>query len=136
MEKGKYHKTRVSKGKAIDTHRLVMERHLGRKLLPGEVVHHKDRNKSNNCIDNLQVMTRREHGKEHAGEQFRHGFFVWNASNTSRGEQRSNSKLTEDDVRAIRADQHTGIRELGRRYGVAHTKIIRIKRNEVWKHVA
>lgn len=46
-------------------HRTVMEKKLGRKLLPSEVVHHKDNNKKNNDPDNLEVKTRAEHIKEH-----------------------------------------------------------------------
>jgi hypothetical protein len=37
-------------------HRLVMEQAIGRILLPEEVVHHKDQNKQNNQIDNLQLF--------------------------------------------------------------------------------
>jgi len=48
-------------------HRLVMMSHLGRPLLPEEEVHHKDRNRSNNAIENLEVLTRKEHGAEHRG---------------------------------------------------------------------
>ncbi len=34
-------------------HRLVMEEYLGKPLLPGEVVHHRDRKRANNPIANL-----------------------------------------------------------------------------------
>lgn len=47
-------------------HRVVMEAHLGRKLTRNEIVHHKDGNKKNNAIDNLEVMTQSEHIRLHA----------------------------------------------------------------------
>jgi len=37
-------------------HRYVMEQHLGRYLLPTEYVHHKDGNKLNNDISNLELL--------------------------------------------------------------------------------
>lgn len=46
-------------------HDLIMEKHLGRKLENNEVVHHVDRDRSNNDISNLQLMTRSEHSKLH-----------------------------------------------------------------------
>lgn len=39
----------------VREHRLVMEQKLGRYLLPEEVVHHRDDDKSNNAQDNLEV---------------------------------------------------------------------------------
>ena len=46
-------------------HRLVAEKKIGRRLLPGEQVHHVDRNKQNNDPANLEVVTQAEHGVEH-----------------------------------------------------------------------
>jgi HNH endonuclease len=59
-----YHRTSEN-GTAAPTHRLIMETHLGRKLTPNEVVHHKNGNKLDNRLANLQVMTRREHLLHH-----------------------------------------------------------------------
>lgn len=41
----------------IREHRLVMEKYLGRYLMPNEVVHHLDGDKENNKIDNL-ILTK------------------------------------------------------------------------------
>jgi hypothetical protein len=46
-------------------HRLVAEAKLGRKLAPGEVPHHIDGNRANNHPDNLEIVTRAEHGVHH-----------------------------------------------------------------------
>lgn len=55
----KYKKLRVS-DILIDEHRLIMEKCLGRKLLRNEIVHHKDEDKSNNKLENLEIMSRAE----------------------------------------------------------------------------
>lgn len=48
-------------------HRVVAERLLGRALMPGEVVHHIDGNKRNNCIQNIRVYkSQSEHAKFHS----------------------------------------------------------------------
>lgn len=47
-------------------HRVVVENHLGRLLNCDEVVHHKDGNKKNNDINNLEVMNYLYHVKLHS----------------------------------------------------------------------
>ena len=42
-----------------------MEEHIGRMLEHNEVVHHIDGNGLNNSIENLQVMSRKEHQALH-----------------------------------------------------------------------
>ena len=49
-------------------HILVAEKMIGRLLLPDEVVHHKDKNRTNNTEDNLMVFaTDEDHISYHAG---------------------------------------------------------------------
>lgn len=52
-------------GKSIKEHRLVMEEVLGRPLLKSEHVHHRNRKKADNSLDNLVVMERGAHMREH-----------------------------------------------------------------------
>lgn len=45
----------------VKYHRVAMERHLGRRLLPDEDVHHVDGNKKNNNLDNLMLISHGAH---------------------------------------------------------------------------
>jgi hypothetical protein len=60
-------------------HRLVMERHLGRHLEPWEHIHHRDENRANNDLSNLELVTRAEHNSRHKsppGWSFKHAACV------------------------------------------------------------
>lgn len=67
---GGYLVKRVGRKKQQLLHRHVMEQHLGRELLEEEQVHHKDGNKINNDIKNLEIMTCAEHARLHARTRY------------------------------------------------------------------
>ena len=52
-------------------HRVVMENFLKRELSSTEVVHHKNENKRDNRIENLEVMDAKKHISKHAREEGR-----------------------------------------------------------------
>ena len=52
-------------GETISYPKYLMEKELGRKLLPNEHVHHIDQNPLNNNLSNLKVMTNSEHAAGH-----------------------------------------------------------------------
>lgn len=60
----KYKKMRVN-GKQVSVHRYVMEQHIGRPLLITEYVHHKNHDRFDNRIENLEIMSPKEHAQHH-----------------------------------------------------------------------
>ena len=56
----------ANKRNCVYEHQLIMEKHIGRYIRKGEVVHHIDGNKSNNDINNLMLLTNSDHIKLHA----------------------------------------------------------------------
>lgn len=51
-------------------HRLIMENKISRRILPDEVVHHINKNRSDNRIENLQLMTVSDHMSMHMTEKY------------------------------------------------------------------
>lgn len=49
-------------------HRVIMENYLGRLLNSNEIVHHKDGNKHNNTLSNLELMDSKEHNRMHSSK--------------------------------------------------------------------
>lgn len=122
-------------------HRLVCEAFHGTPPTPKHESAHGDGNRLNARADNLRWATRKEnmadcllHGTLATGP--RHGRTT-KPERTPRGRQHGHAKLTERQVRAIRAaDVELGSgRKLAQEYGVSPALICSIRARRVWKHL-
>ena len=106
-------------------HRLVAMAFLGG-IPRGMQVNHKDGDKKNNRLENLEVVTQEEN-RAHA---MRTGLLV-------RGEDNPGSRLTDEKVRAVRKLRDEGVRvqEIAYQFGVSEATIYNACRRRTWKHV-
>lgn len=111
--------------KTVSVHRLVAAAFVPN---PRGVrcVNHIDGDKTNNRPENLEWVTHREN-TVHAVKA---GLCV-----VPKGEAHANSKLSEADVRAIRADGRVA-RIVAADYGVDLSLIYLVRHRKIWKHVA
>ena len=66
-----YKKIQVNKYLQYE-HRVVMENFLKRKLKKTEIIHHKNENKLDNRLKNLEILNRGSHMKYHMNERYKH----------------------------------------------------------------
>src|SRR5262249_4900184 len=104
-------------------HRLVAEAFLG-PIPPGLEVNHKDGDKANNDISNLEIVT--------AQENQRHA----RALGVGPPTPKDLAKLSEQQVREIRRLKGVAApREVAERFGVGARTIYLIWEGKTWKHV-
>jgi len=118
-------------GNIVYIHREVMEDKLGRKLKPGELVHHKDENKLNNDSDNLELSTSIKHGKHHFS-----GIDQTN-NNYAIGSKSSMAKLNEKQVVEIKKliQDERSDKSISQLFNVHCDTIRYIRTGRTWKHV-
>ncbi len=111
-------------------HRLVAQTYLPNPQKLPEV-NHKDANKRNNKVLNLEWVTRQQNA-DHAS---RHGLYK---HEPARGEDHPDAKITERDVLKIRAQREAGatLTELMRLYPLSKSAMYSVCTRETWKHVA
>jgi len=117
----------------VYVHRLVAEAFLGSQPSPDHEVNHKNGDKVDNRVENLEWVTKSENHKHAYGVLGRKPMLP-----NFCGEQHGMSKFTDGKVVEIRRLYATGnhsYRELGRMFGVSHNNIGRIVRCETWQHV-
>lgn len=105
----------------MSVHRLVLDAFVG-PAPEGHVCNHKDGNKHNNHVDNLEWVTR--------GDNIRHAVKVLGV--------RQSAKVTPDQVREIRRLYATGKYtqgQLGKHYGIDGSAISYIVTRRNWSHI-
>lgn len=114
--------------KTFRLNRIVAETFIPNPLNLPEV-HHKDDNKANNAVWNLEWVT----GEQNRKYAHKSGLYL-------KGEKNPSAKLTEDDVRFIRknhkpGDPEFGTRALSKRFNVSDTNIRNIVNFKIWQNV-
>ena len=140
----------------ITEHRLIMAQALDRPLKSTEIVHHKDGNKWNNNLSNLEIVTRSSHAAHHmellrpqrkrnqpkicarcrksfvaSHNNYGRNRFCSRACTNVFGEQALHAKLTDRDVVRIRAmAAQLSHRQLAKLFSISKTHIGRLLRGE------
>lgn len=106
-------------------HRLVFDEHVG--IKSGLVINHKDGNKLNNRLDNLEAVTQKEN--------ILHSFNEKLSSNA--GERSSRNKLKNQDILDIRMFHNNGIKikDIIKLYPVGQSCISNIVGHKRWTHI-
>lgn len=125
---GYYYVNWMVNGKLVTflVHRLVAEAFCPREDPSHNIVAHNDGNKENNRWDNLRWTTQ----KDNMSDKKVHG-------TTYRGEKHLNSRVTEEQVIAIREKEILGqtVQSLAWEYGLSESAVYSIVRRRSWKHI-
>ena len=115
---------RVSIGKKLMfIHRLVAEKYIPNPENKPQV-NHKDGNKLNNCVDNLEWVTNQENRNQAVDNDLQ-----------VTGERCSWAKLTEENVKEIRANPGYENEYWARKFKVSRGTINDVVNYRTWKHV-
>lgn len=128
-KRGYYYLHLCKNGKkwATTVHKLVVFAFIGPKPYPDVTINHKDSNKLNNRLENLEYCSIKENNRHYRDNVID---FV--------GEDHPMAKLTEKDVISIRneySNLKTKQKDIAAKYGVTQVMISRIILRKAWSHI-
>jgi DNA-binding NarL/FixJ family response regulator len=123
-------------GKKSDEHRYIMEQYLGRELSRNEVVHHKDGQKDNNEIENLEVMDLSEHSRQHQLGHIPSEETKQKISEALTGRKSTSRKFNDDQIEEIKQLHNDGLsnRKIAQMFNVNHQTINDIINGKYYKN--
>ena len=119
-------------------HVLLFETFNDYKLKENECVHHKDKNKRNNHIDNFQLMTKSEHVSLHHKGKITSEKTKNLMIKKQTGYAHQNSILTEEKVTEIWKHINESVlsqRKISKMFNISQPTISMIKTGKIWKHI-
>lgn len=120
-------------GRTTYTHRYVLEQKLGRPIRAGYMACHSCNNRR--CCNPDHI--REGSAKENTQDMIDAGRQATGDAVAQRGEKHGMSKLTEDQVHAIRELQPTmSVRQIAKRYGVSPSTVSSIHLRKSWRHLS
>lgn len=128
--------------------RVLLAAKLGRALTSSEHAHHRDEDRGNDTLDNIELLSPAEHNRHHkTGSKHRPESRAKTSATLKRlyadglktptpivGSTQWCAKLTEETASAIKhSTERTGV--LVKSYGVSRTVIKQIRNGTTWRHV-
>ena len=129
-----YYSVRTTLGSRDNKTNIVIHRAVAYTFLDNPdclpEVNHKDGNKENNCLSNLEWCT------SHDNQQHKYDMGLFDKRKIS-GENNANAKLTWDDVRYIRKNyipysREYGVRAMAKKFNIHRTMMLSIVNNKAW----
>ncbi|WP_037335257.1 HNH endonuclease [Salinisphaera hydrothermalis] len=128
--------------------RVIAASTIGRDLKPGEHVHHRNEDRTDDSPTNLEIISAADHNRHHktgttkslssrekTSRSLKRAYVEGRRSPAiRRGTEQRQSKLTPENVREIRGSSESCL-VLSRRYGVSKTTILDVINNRAWSHI-